>query len=191
MHQLYGIEGLDRLGKSTLIDGIRQKNGYYEIIHFSKPQKLAAYEHANTNPDVPQQHRQAYEYQRASFRNSMLLAQSKARIIFDRWHLGEAVYSPMYRGYDGDYVFTFEKIHALDESNHIRLILLVEDFEIAKHFVDDGESLGPIEKREEEQQRFIDAFHKSCIRDKKIICVTDQGLGGFRRKDDILAEALE
>ena len=27
--QVYGIEGLDRLGKSTLIDGIKQREGFY------------------------------------------------------------------------------------------------------------------------------------------------------------------
>lgn len=188
---VYGIEGLDRLGKSTLIDGIRQKQGYYEIVHFSKPQKLAAYEFSNTNRDVPPEFRQVYEYQKASFRNSMILANSGARVIFDRWHIGEAVYSPMYRGYDGDYVFAFETMHGIDENHEIRLILLTEDFDIARHFVDDGNSLGTIDKREEEQTRFIAAFQKSRIMDKRIICVTDPGLGGFKPKAQILAEALD
>lgn len=200
MKYVFGIEGLDRLGKSTLIEGIRQKLGYYEVIHFSKPQKLEAYKGSKTvyfrgdgviPHQVPPEHAQAFHYQRAGFLNSMLLAKSGARIIFDRWHIGEAVYAPMYRGYDGDYVFEQELSTGLADTDNVRLILLTEDFDIAKHFVDDGESLGPIEKREEEQQRFIAAFHRSNIRDKRIISVTDPGLGGFKPKDRILSEALD
>jgi len=191
--QVFGIEGLDRLGKSTLIDGIRQKLGYYEVIHFSKPQKLKAYEHSRAwinGVQVPDESAQAFEYQRAGFLNSMLLANSGARIIFDRWHIGEAVYAPMYRGYDGDYVFQQELDTGLVETDNVRLILLTEDFRIAEHFVDDGNSVGPAWKREEEQGRFIAAFERSNIRDKRIICVTDQAFGSFRSKDWIMHEAL-
>jgi thymidylate kinase len=187
---VYGIEGLDRLGKSTLIEGIRNTLGYYEVIHFSKPQRLDAYRTTMPVNGVPHGGQGIYHYQHESFVNSMLLANSGARIIFDRWHLGEAVYSPMYRGYDGDYVFDIETRSCVDVNPSIRLILLVEDFDIARHFVDDGESLGAVDKREEEQQRFIDAFTRSGIRDKRTVCVTDPGLGGFKPKDWILAEAL-
>lgn len=187
---VYGIEGLDRLGKSTLIDGIRHALGYYEVIHFSKPQKLASYAHTQPVQGVPPGGQQVWNYQHEGFLNSMLLANSGARIIFDRWHLGEAVYAPMYRFYSGDYVFTMEMVHNLDLHSSLRLILLTEDFQIARHFVDDGESLGKVEQREEEQDRFIAAFNKSNIKDKRIVCVTDPGLGGFKPKDWILAEAL-
>jgi thymidylate kinase len=187
---VYGIEGLDRLGKSTLIEGIRNALGYYEVIHFSKPQRLDAYRTAMPVAGVPPGGQGIYHYQHESFVNSMLLANSGARIIFDRWHLGEVVYSPMYRGYDGDYVFDLETRSGVDVNGSIRLILLVEDFDIARHFVDDGESLGAVDKREEEQGRFIDALNRSAIKDKRTICVTDPALGGFKPKDWILAEAL-
>ena len=186
---VFAIEGLDRLGKSTLIEGIRNALGYYEVIHFSKPQKLQAYSGGFPVQGVPPSSLQVYHYQQESFRNSMILARSGARIIFDRWHLGEAVYSPMYRFYNGDYVFDFERNHNLDIAD-IRLILLTEDFGVSRHFVDDGQSLGTVNDREEEQNRFIAAFNRSVIRDKRIISVTDPGLGGFKPKDWILAEAL-
>lgn len=197
---VYAIEGLDRLGKSTLIDGILNTFGYYEIIHFSKPKKLDMYitaekqfdENEFSYPrDIPKDSLAAYYYQSAGFRNSMLLAKSGARVIFDRWHIGEAVYSPMYRKYSGDYVFTQELCSGLHMHPSLRLILLVEDFKVARHFVDDGQSLGPIEKREEEQKRFVEAFFKSHIQDKRIITVTDPATGGFRNKDEILKEAIE
>src|SRR5271163_4564579 len=171
-NMVYGIEGLDRLGKSTLIQGIQDALGYYQVIHFAKPQKLKVYEPSDDGygcPEgVPEASLAAYRYQRESFRNSMIIARSGARVIFDRWHIGEVVYSPMYRGYSGDYVFKQEEIYELGSCD-IRLILLVENIGVSKHFVDDGNSLGPVRNREEEQQKFIDAVVKSDIRDKRII----------------------
>lgn len=189
MKHVYCVEGLDRLGKSSLIEGIMNALGYYEVIHFSKPKKLSAYANSSALPGVPNSSLQVYHYQQESFRNSMIMARSGARIIFDRWHLGEAVYSPMYRAYDGSYVFDFEKNHNLDSAD-IRLILLTENFSVSRHFVDDGESLGTEDDRKEEQDRFIAAFNRSIIRDKRIISVTDPALGGFKPKDVILNEAL-
>lgn len=187
-HQVYAIEGIDRLGKSTLIDGILNKHGYYEVIHFTKPRKLDTYQTTKPEVGVPVSSLPAWHYQRASFRNSMLLARSKARLIFDRWHLGEVVYSPLYRGYSGDYVFGMEKSHELDSCYHLRLILLTENFKLASHFVDDGESFD-IEKREKEQELFIAAFERSIIPNKKLICVTDPATGNFRPRDWVLHEA--
>jgi len=189
-HAVYAIEGIDRLGKSTLIEGIINRLGYYQVIHFSKPKKLDAY--AGTSPieGVPPGSLAAYHYQQEGFRNSMIMARSGARLIFDRWHLGEMVYAPMYRAYSGEYVFDFEERHHLDAAD-IRLILLTEDFHVSSHFVDDGQSLGELQQREEEQNRFLAAFRRSIIRDKRIICVTDPALGGFKPRDWVLAEALE
>ena len=186
---VFAVEGLDFLGKSTLIEGLLDQLGYYQVIHFSKPKKLSAY--AGTSPvvGVPATSLQVYHYQQESFRNSMLMARSGARIIFDRWHLGEAVYSPMYRLYSGDYVFDYERNHHLDTAD-IRLILLTEDFGVSRHFQDDGLSLGTADDREEEQNRFIGAFNRSIIRDKRIVCVTDPVTGGFKSKAQVLAEVL-
>ncbi len=184
------IEGLDRLGKSTLIEGIINRLGYYDIIHYSKPKVLDVYA-KDAIIDGELVKAQAYwSYQRASFQNMFDLCCSQARIIFDRAHLGEYVYSPMYRGYSGQYVFDYERIYGLHQRNDIRLILLYEDMDVARHFVDDGQSLGPVEKRAEEQERFFEAFELSHIKDKRKICVTDTALGGFRVKWEILEEAL-
>lgn len=178
------------MGKSTLIQGIRDELGYYEVVHFSKPRRLAIYDDQATVEGEVNKLQSFYHYQYAGFENMMRLICGGGKIIFDRAHLGEAVYAPMYRNYSGNYVFELEAHYGLEARSELRMILLVEDFDIAKHFVDDGESLGPIEKRVEEQERFIEAFHRSSIKDKKIICVTDKALGGFRHKEDILREAL-
>lgn len=176
MTRVYAIEGLDRLGKSTLIEGIQNRLGFHQLIHFGKPRKLDVYSG------------DAFKYQRQSFIESMLIANSKAHVIFDRWHLGEAVYSPIYRGYDGDYVFELERQY-LDSTANIRLILLCEDFMVSKHFVSDGDSFDD-SKRREEQQLFVKAFMKSKILDKRIIGVTDPDSGQFKSPQLILEQAL-
>lgn len=195
---VFAIEGLDRLGKSTLIHNIKNRVGFYQVIHFSKPEVLEIH-HLNLfdeKPDSPgnliAKRDALFTYQCGSFHNSMLIAKSGARVIFDRWHLGECVYAPMYRKYDGEYVFNYERQHDMGSAKNIRLILLTEDFSVSNHFQDDGLSLGSAsrENRMAEQQRFISAFNKSIISDKKIICVTDPVTGKFRSQEDILFEAV-
>jgi len=188
---VYAIEGLDRLGKGTLISGILNREGFYNVIHFGKPEVLTTYKNAKQGYDeihVPHSRHPLYLYQRESFINSMLIAKSGARVIFDRWHLGEFVYGPMYRAYPGDYVFDIE--HKVDiQDADIRLILLLEDFEHSKHFESDGESFDDT-KRRDEQELFVTAFNRSIIRDKRKVVVTDSETGGFRPKEDILEEVL-
>jgi hypothetical protein len=192
----YLIEGLDRLGKDTLIDGILHKRGYHEVLHFSKPKVLSCYlggpYHRQNLNETEERMYALREYQERSFRNlfTMLSSAPYAHMICNRAHLGENVYAPLYRGYDGAYVFELERAFRLHEVGSIRLILLTEDFSVSSHFVDDGESFD-ITKREKEQELFMAAFESSIIRDKRVVCVTDRGVGGFRRKEDIIAEALE
>lgn len=186
---IFLVEGLDRLGKSTLIQGIIDRLGYHDVIHYSKPRVLGAYAHqasVDTQVSTPQA---LWLYQRASFENLFNLCDSKAKLIFDRAHLGEFVYSPLYRGYDGSYVFDLELQHNLHQRTDVRLLLLTENLERSTHFVDDGQSLGPVEKRLEEQVMFIKAFHRSHLVDKRVINVTAPS-GTFRSKEDILEEAL-
>jgi hypothetical protein len=189
------IEGLDRLGKSTLVEGLINKLGYYQRLHFSKPLKVDRYKDAK--PDlysdvytgVTKDNIQLFEYQKACFMNMFLMASGPGRFICDRAHLGEAVYANLYRGYDGNYVFGMERYLGVDTFQGVRLILLTEDFKSSRHFVDDGQSLGPKEARQQEQKMFVDAFDKSIIYDKRVICVTDED-GSFRPTDAIVKDAL-
>lgn len=185
------VEGIDRLGKSTLIGGIKNALGYHQVIHFQKPESLDFYKKNSIDE------RRAYQSQ--SFRQLMwiivaagLTDDSSVKFIFDRSHIGEAVYAKKYRGYSGEYVFDLEKEYSIDLAKKHRMILLIEDFDKSTHYVDDGKSLGSgsIVQRVAEQQLFLTAFHKSIIQDKKIICVTDDD-GTFKNKNKILKEALE
>lgn len=193
---VFAIEGIDALGKSTLIENIKRACGFYQVIHFSKPEildvhYLNAFE-PDSHLDESAKRHARFTYQVNSFENSMKMVNSDAKLIFDRWHLGENVYAPMYRKYDGSYVFELEHKYMLYNNDRIRLILLTEDFDISEHFEDDGQSLGSStkENRKAEQERFLAAFNTSLIPDKRIICVTDPNTGKFKTKEQILEEAI-
>lgn len=190
----YLIEGLDRLGKDTLINGILHRRGYHQVLHFSKPSVLECYSAGEAGDPIETKREALFRYQEASFRTmfSLLRDATYTHVICNRAHLGECVYAPLYRGYDGGYVFGLERSFMADSAN-TRLILLTEDFDIAEELssgiVDDGESFD-FTKRREEQALFMAAFERSTIKDKRIICVTDPAMGGFKPKPWILQEAL-
>lgn len=171
------IDGIDRLGKSTLVNSLLQELGYHLVIHYDKPKLLNYYVHEDKSYNLKQYqvdcNRQMFE----------LLNNPLNKLIIDRTHLGELVYAPLYRDYSGDYVYQFEKDY---NTENARLILLTtSNFELC---VDDGESFN-FDNKEREQQLFVDAFNKSNIEDKIIIDVHGGG-GKFKDPKDILLEAL-
>ena len=180
------LEGLDRVGKDTLLGGIQHRNGYHQVLHYKKPVLLDYY---SENMPVALALR---KYQEASFRMmfQLLNGAPSAKIICNRAHLGECVYAPIYREYSGEYVFELEREFKAHQLSQARLVLLIEDFSVSRHFADDGKSLGGMEKRQEEQQLFLNAFDTSIFPDKRIVCVTDRETGEFRSPDSILIEVL-
>lgn len=185
------IEGLDRLGKDTLIKEIQHERGFHQVLHYSKPEVLECYT-PKADLQAPETMRAALRaYQEASFRTmfSIMRDAKFSHVICNRAHLGEMVYAPLYRGYDGSYVFELERAFNIELLFNLRLVLLVEDFDTSRHFVDDGESFD-ITKRRDEQDRFLDAFERSHIADKRIVQVTDSSTGGFKQREQILHEVI-
>jgi hypothetical protein len=169
------IEGIDRLGKDTLINQIIQHLGFHFVIHYTKPQKIAIYDN------------DLFKYQKTSFEYGFKLLSEKHNIpiIFNRFHLGECVYSPLYRGYSGNYVFDMEQDYSIYKIDNIKLILLTtSDFSFLK---DDGKSFN-FKRKTEEQELFKFAFNRSKIKNKKIIDINNNGY--YKDPKDILKEAL-
>ena len=104
-------------------------------------------------------------------------------VVYDRSHLGEAVYSPLYRNLPGWWVFDMESYIAWRPD--IKLILLTTDnFNMIPR---DG--LNIKENNEEyEQKKFEEAFNKSKIQDKRIVKVNNGN--EFRLIEDIIKEIL-
>lgn len=169
------IEGVDRMGKSTLIQGLLDTLGYHLVVHYAKPQKLKAYSELN-DP--------AFRYQWELYNEMFKLLESRSKVIFDRGHLGELVYAPLYRNYDVDYIHNFEDCTDLSDT---RLVLLTtSDWSFVE---DDGLSID-FDKKEEEQDRFIRAFNQSVIEDKVKVNVS-AGNGKRKPLEQILTEVLK
>lgn len=178
------IDGIDRLGKSTLIENIQQALGYHLVIHYDKPKELDFYVELFGKRQILR------SYQVDANKSMFSLLRTEVPIIFDRTHLGELVYAPLYRNYSGNYVYQMElellEDRPYTQHDDIRLILLTSsNTDMLK---DDGLSFDPT-KKNEEQNLFIEAFNKSNLTNKVIIDVHN-GNGGYRPYLDILKEAL-
>lgn len=176
MPKSFIIEGIDRLGKSTLVKGILNELGYHLVIHYSKPEVLKTYDKYGNALQV---------YQKMVNRSMFDLIDSGVPIIFDRGHLGETIYAPLYRGYCGDYVYDLE--NEIDTQDTALILLTTNDVDLC---IDDGLSHN-FDKRGEEQMKFIKAFQKSSIKNKHLIDVCEPDDVKFRDSDDILKEILK
>ncbi len=144
------VEGTDRVGKDTQQNLIIEKlhNLVFHKVHYSSlPFKHDIEKHTSYSKKM-------YD---DMFKLMMLSKDKDINIIFNRSHLGESVYSPLYRGYSGDYVFDIEKgyVNALRENAY--LITLTND----PHIIwsrDDGKSYY---KNEEDIKAEIDGFQRA------------------------------
>lgn len=149
------LEGIDRCGKGTLINNILKHYGPHPIIHCSSPPKGI-------------ENSEAYQYQ-FFYRCFKLLNNKSNDLIFDRCHLGEYIYGPLYRKTDPNFIFNIESFHpsACEETKLV--LLCTDDFSIMK---DDGLSFD-YNARDKEQDLFFEAFQKSKIKNKYILKVND------------------
>lgn len=166
------IEGLDALGKDTLIKGICDSFNYENIAirHFAKPPKN------NIDP---------LSFQINVFLKEFNLLHSfsscndyhKNLIIWNRSHLGEYVWGSLYRGCNkhviSDKLKSIEEKYLIDETY---LIYLYSDADFAAKN-EDGESLGKsISDKEHQLKLFGEIYDSSLIKNKikiKVNCGTD------------------
>ena len=158
------VEGIDRIGKDTFIERLHDETGY-QIVHSGKPKEIRAFDYS------------CKKYQEEYFKFWFsVMKDSKPGFIFNRFHLGEFVYSPLYRGYEpGEYLYELEKT-VLDKT--VLVLLYTTDFSI---ITDDGESFD-FTKKEQEQKMFIDTFRQSNL--PKIMIQVNNG-NKFRHPDSI------
>ena len=199
------IDGIDRLGKSSLIKRIQDELGYHMVIHYDKPKVLANHLWAakmikEANPadtDYDESYRQLSEenlarrlYQEDANVHMFKLLQIDVPIVFDRTHLGEMVYAPLYRKYSGDYVYKMEQelidAKPFSYETDIRLILLTSSN--TDMLVDDGLGFDP-SKKNDEQNMFIEAFNRSALKNKIIVDVHN-GNGGYKTYEEVFQEAI-
>ncbi len=95
-------------------------------------------------------------------------------LILDRAHIGEVVYSPMYRGYSGNYVYGLEKEYLKDYSSKDTKLILFSD--TAENVIARDKARGDglsftldLNKKRDELKRFEDAVSKSKLNHKIIM----------------------
>lgn len=143
------------MGKGTLIEGLQQRLGFFQTVHYEKPKALSCY---NDSLEM---------YQRESFKKMFSMLE-QGGMLLDRAHLGETVYSPRYRKYDGSYVYDMERQHPTVLNNTLLILLTASNWDPVK---DDGESFN-FNAKCAEQIDFFKAWERSHIRHKLLIDVT-------------------
>jgi thymidylate kinase len=144
------IEGTDNVGKDTQQNLIIEKlhNLVFHKVHYSSlPFKTDLEKHTSYSKKM-------YD---DMFKLMVLSKDSDINIIFNRSHLGETVYSPLYRGYSGDYVFDIEKQYVNALRENLYLITLTNDPHIIWNR-DDGKSFY---KNEEGIKAEVDGFQRA------------------------------
>lgn len=159
-------EGIDNVGKGTQIQKIKEefeKQGIsVHILHYSNIKAFG-----NDNKKIKEA---SYKQYRDMLKLANYAASEDSMVlVLDRSHIGEAVYSPLYRNYNGDFVFEEEKTFIWqDNLKRIKLILFTDDAENAIKR-DDGLSFSTdLDTKKKEIELFDKAFEKSILNKKRI-----------------------
>lgn len=186
------IEGGDRLGKDTLIKNLCEYYDYNNITlrHFDKPPK-------NMSPKESLEFQFGVFYKEMFFVNyiredisSDNLGYHEEIVIWNRSHLGEYVYSQMFRGIAkkdvGTKIIKFEERNLLDDTYLVTLTATPKFF-LSK---EDGNSFSQnLNDKTKELQLFKEIHSLSLIPNKKIIKVNNGE--NYRGKEVIFKEVLE
>lgn len=158
------IEGPDNVGKTTLIQNLKNHYNNYTLhsVHYSNVRQ-------NSPEKVIEYSTKLYtEMFQSMFEMSKY---DKAGMIFDRSHLGEMVYGPIYRDYTGEYVIDIERkfTHVHPIWDNLFLITLYDEPEnlIMR---DDGLSFSTdLIKKQNEINNFKNAHTNSLIKHKLLV----------------------
>lgn len=154
--RIFLFEGMDNCLKDTLIKKLREKlPADTHVLKYSNPPHVS-------DPE---------KYQREHFEDmfdliASTLGTSSRTLILNRAHLGEYIYAPIYRGYEGDWIFSIEKEFLAANQLHdslCLLILLVDSNNEKLKTREDGKSFSKEDdsKLDDERRKFLDAFERS------------------------------
>lgn len=163
------LEGSDNTGKDTQ-QKLLQTHFKDDIFH--------CFHYSGLNFDTKEEHivysTRMYDDMFKLMCECLVFSGLGRNFIFNRSHLGEAVYSPLYRDYDGDYVFDIEREYVDRLNDNLYLIVLTDDPEtVIKR--DDGMSFyKDIQGVTKEIEYFKRAFIKSLIKNKTLININNK-----------------
>lgn len=165
------IEGVDRVGKDTLVKNLVE----YKIKYDFHILKYSASKLKTDISNYKQQYTEMFD----------ILDNNKDKhFILNRSHLGEPVYGQLYRKYNGHYVFDLEEEYRSVCLNSFLILLLDEPVNVIKR--DDGNSFTTdLFHKSQEVEYFEYAFDKSIIPHKCKIYVNSLGV------DSVYAKAAD
>jgi thymidylate kinase len=171
------FDSVDAIGKDTQIEKLVQeahKRGIItHILHYSNIKGL---KDNNAVRDLS-----VKQYQSIFTFMKDVAIPSKDLFIYNRAHLSEYVYSPMYRNYDGYYVFALEKTILKDSlSKDIYLFSFTDNPEkIIERDKErgDGQSFSlDLDKKKQELDMFKEAYNLSSIYRKNLINIENKSI---------------
>lgn len=152
------FEGMDNCLKDTLIQSLR---GFLapatQVLKFSGP---------------PREQPNQREFQLLHFSDMfelllLSLSNGQRNFILNRAHLGEYVYSPIYRHYEAEWIFNLEEKFLIESEKISKtfLILLYDSDNDELRRREDGKSLSKKADKfyDLEREKFIEAYNKSRI----------------------------
>ena len=150
----------DRVGKGTQIAKLKryleEKGQLVHVIHYS-----------NIKGDDIRNRSEQYYHQ--MFDTIKFATLNNLTLILDRAHGGETVYSPVYRGYEGDYVYYLEQRFGKRILDNVTMFVFTDE---AENLIerDDGLSFSTdLEKKKDEIKRFVEFFQRSNIENKFLV----------------------
>ena len=166
------IEGIDRVGKDTLIKGLfdtiteNKQNIIYR--HFKSPL-------GDTDEDKIFYQKESFKREfdfYLSIKHNGYLNKDNV-FVWNRSHIGEYVYGKMYRNYNPDWIYDLEQLYMVDYNIEIYLILLKADAQFACDNDDGNSFTKELDKKQMEIDLFEEAFRKSLIKNKITIKVNE------------------
>jgi thymidylate kinase len=137
------LEGENKTGKTTLAKHIEKEYGF-RYIKCSQPGKRGPYA----------EYREVIES----------ILQKPENVVIDRFHIGEEVYGPIYRGRSGLSQENFSEIEQdLNKLNTILIYCYDNENNIAKRFKEENEEFANVEKIAKTLELYKVALRKSNI----------------------------
>ena len=175
------IEGLDQVGKDTLIESVAREYTHVIKRHWGYPK-------GETNEEKTSYQKDSFNWE-FKLHNILQTASNEVDknsiLIWNRSHIGELVYGTIYRDSQPEtWVMDLEKKYCFDLADNIYLIYLHADPEfVIKQ--DDGKSYSAnLADKKNELSKFNSACNRSSIRKKLFIKVNENG--EYKSQQDII-----
>jgi thymidylate kinase len=177
------VEGPDNVGKGTQIVKIKkwleENSGPVHVLHYSNIKgicQVGDYNKPHDNQITGQQNYYLSNNEKIEimsiklydqmFRIMSFCYENGINLILDRAHLGETVYSPIFRSYDGDFVYAQEQSYTFEKD---ALLFLFTDQACNLIHREDGFSFSKdLETKQKEIIAFEKAYERSSLIKKHI-----------------------